>query len=175
MHETEVDVTAQQGILIHFDNDLGDLAVSLHGVYVALELGGVLVRINHVKISSTEYFDVGCAAVTGHLRYGLYHDLVQYLQTWRLHHFLIYSFKVMYVADLTRLSDTTSMTESFPSVVSNGIHSIFGESREHQKAGNARPSTPLTRIAVDYHDFVLFGREEFVHFLTNFEQDVHGW
>ncbi len=81
----------------------------------------------------------------------------------------------MYVADLTRLSDTPSMTESFPSVVCNGIHSIFGESREHQKAWNAGSSAALTRIAVDYYDVILLGWEEFVHFLTNFEQDIHGW
>jgi hypothetical protein len=60
----------------------------------------------------------------------------------------------MYVPDLTRLSDSTAMTETFPSVICYGVNSIVREATEHKKAGNAGPGATLTRIAI-HDDYVL--------------------
>jgi hypothetical protein len=49
------------------------------------------------------------------------------------------------------------MTETFPSIICDGVNCIVSKAREHEKAGNAGTCAALTRIAIDNDDILLLG------------------
>lgn len=92
------------------------------------------------------------------LRYhrpGAYHQLLQFLRHRRYHLLLVHVLKVVDVATLRRLAHAQTVAESLPSVEVERIFRLVHVTAENQRAGDDRPSPPLSGFAVDHGHVVL--------------------
>lgn len=162
MHQAEVDIPAEQRVLVHVYHDLRLLvrATPTLRVHVLLQVHRVLVRVYEVEVAATENLDVGGAALPLELGDRCDLDLVQDFHGRRLDHPLKDPLEVVDVSNLAGLGDTTAMAEPFPAIVGDGIHGIIGEATEHEEARNARSRAAFARIAIDYHYIILVLRKE---------------
>ena len=61
MHQSEVNVSTKKGILVNVNGYLLALAQSW-GVFVSLQMGGVFIRPNELKVFSWENLNERCAS-----------------------------------------------------------------------------------------------------------------
>ena len=103
MHQTEINVTTEERVLVNIDYDLWVLGASGHaiqGVHMLLEVDRGLIRVDHVEILPTEDFDVGCASLSFEFGYSCNLYFLKDFDGRRLNHTLKDALKVMYVSDL---------------------------------------------------------------------------
>jgi hypothetical protein len=87
---------------------------------------------------------------------GMYDYMCRLFDYWRFDLPLVNLFEIVHISNLRRLCHTLAMTESFVSIVIDGIFCIFSQSTVNQETANQRPSSSLACVTVYDHNILLF-------------------
>lgn len=125
------------------------------------------------KVAPIEHFNERHAPVIRYLWDSRNDYLFKYFDARRLHHALVYAFKVVDVTNLTRLCDASAVDEPLPAIVCDCFACTFSESAEHQEAADRCACAALACVTVHDHDVVCLCAHELKHLLAHLKQHIH--